>query len=190
MNRKLSGTTLLAFVMVALGACSAGTQGTPGPVASTTTAQNGTGSVSTTTDTGDPLASVDPCTLLDPALLSQNQLVKSKSGIAAGARFCDWVSGPTATSVGYSVSVNVYDHAGLGDLSTAGFSITDHAVGQHQGRLSTPTAGDTCVVSMEMSPTSRVDVVGADGAAVVATSCKIATLIAPSVEHQLPPAVG
>jgi hypothetical protein len=162
--------------------CNSSTPGTASGTSKTT--QPSTTPSSTTA--ADPLANVDPCSLLDPAVISQNQLQQVKSGIGPGTRYCRWDTGAITSGVGYDIDVNVYDHAGLDQLSTAGFTITNYPVGRHQGRMSKDTAGHGCVVSVGVTGTSRVDVVGVDSSGQLDRSCVEATTVAPSVEQKLP----
>ncbi|HEX3649374.1 MAG TPA: DUF3558 family protein, partial [Pseudonocardiaceae bacterium] len=133
----------------------------------------------------DPLASVDPCSLLDPAVISQNQLQHDTSGNGPGDRYCSWQTAVTSDA-GYSIAINIYDHAGLNQLNTVDFTVTNHPVGQHQGRMSKQTGGSACSVSVGVTSTSRVDVVGVDDSGQQDRSCVEATTVAPSVEQRLP----
>jgi hypothetical protein len=129
---------------------------------------------------------VDPCSLLSPAVISQNRLQQVKSGIGPGTRYCRWDTGAITSGVGYDIDIDVYDHAGLDQLSTAGFTVTNYPVGRHQGRMSKDTAGHGCLVSIGVTVMSRVDVVGIDSSGQLDRACVVATVVAPSVEQKLP----
>jgi hypothetical protein len=112
---------------------------------------------------------------------------KAGSGNQAGARYCAWEHPVAAGGNEFSINVNIYDTAGLDQLSTIGFSITNYPLGRHQGRLVRDTVGDVCAVSIGVSATSRVDVVGIPpGGKGVDVGCQLAELAAPSVEQKLP----
>lgn len=173
-------------VLAALVTSGCSTTGGSPTAAPTTTAQDTSAGSPTSNAAGDPLAAVDPCTLLDPAIVSENQLQPGQSGNQSGSRFCRWDKNADASTSGYTIGINIYDHAGLDQLNTTEFAVTDYAVGKHQGRMAKDTSGGTCLVSIGVTTTSRVDVVADDGGAQVAKACTVATLVAPSVEQKLP----
>jgi len=156
--------------------CTTATAGTPNTTTSSTTPTSDT--------TKDPLARVDPCSLLDQAVITANHLQPDTSGIGPGTRYCRWDTG--ASGVGYSLAINIYDQAGLDQLSTAGFTVTNYPIGSHQGRTSKDTVGHTCLVSIGVTSTSRVDVVGVDYGGQLDRACVVATTVAPAVEQKLP----
>jgi hypothetical protein len=177
---------LAILATFALVGCTSKASGIAGTATPASTSRDTSASVPSSTAT-DPLATIDPCTLLDPAVISENKLLPDKSGIGPGTRYCRWDTGPSASGAGYNISINIYDQAGLDQLSTAGFAITNYPVGQHQGRMSKDTAGhDACLVSIGVTATSRVDVVGIDSLGGLDASCTEATLVAPLVEKKLP----
>lgn len=188
-NRHLS-VAALVIVALGLGACSSSTSGSPGPETAATTTQLGSSGPATSTENGDPLASTDPCSLLDASVISQNQLSQGKSGTGPGNRNCRWNSAPGASGAGYVIAISIYDHAGLDQLSTTGYSVENDSIGQHQGRISKGTSSGTCIVSLGVSSTSRVDVFADDSGGNLAASCAIATQAAPSVEQKLPAGTG
>ena len=178
-------TPAIALAILATLAMSGCTTSTPG-AASTTSRTTQPSTTPSSATAADPLANVDPCSLLDPAVISQNQLQPDKSGIGPGTRYCQWDTGAITSGVGYNIAINVYDHAGLDQLSTVGFTVTNYPVGRHQGRMSKDTVGDACAVSIGVTSTSRVDVVGIDSTGRVDPACVEATTVAPSVEQKLP----
>jgi hypothetical protein len=163
-------------VLVA-GGCTTATAGTP-------TTNTRTSTTSTSATANDPLAHTDPCSLLDQAVITANQLKPDTSGIGPGTRYCRWDTGPTG--IGYNIAINIYDNAGLDQLSTDGFIITNYPVGHHQGRMSKDTIPGVCSVSIGITRTSRVDVVGADYGGQEDRACVVATTVAPAVEQKLP----
>jgi Protein of unknown function (DUF3558) len=178
-------TPVIALAILATLAMSGCTQSTPG-AANTTSRTTKPSTRPSSMTTADPLASVNPCSLLDPAVVSQNQLQPDKSGTGPGTRYCRWDTGATASGVGYNIAINIYDGAGLDQLSTIGFTVTNDPVGQHSGRMSKDTVGGTCAVSIGVTSTSRVDVVAVDSGGQLDRACVVATAVAPSVERKLP----
>lgn len=171
---------LVVLTTFVVGGC-AGT--TPGTATSTPSTLG-------TTPAADPLTGVDPCSLLTSEVISQNHLQPGPSGTAAGTRYCRWDTGPTSSGVEYSIAINVYDHAGLDQLNTVAFTVTNYPVGIHHGRMSKRVHGGTCTVSIGVTGTSRVDVVGDDHSGQQDRSCVEATTVAPSVEQRLPSSTG
>lgn len=182
MQRPMPVIALAILATLALSGCATSTPG----AASTTSRTTRPSTTPSSTTAAGPLANVDPCSLLDPAVISQNQLHPDKSGIGPGTRYCRWDTGTTANGIEYNIAINVYDHAGLDQLSTIGFTVSNYPVGKHSGRVSKDTVGGTCAVSIGVTTTSRVDVVGVDGAGDETRACGVATAVAPSVEQKLP----
>jgi hypothetical protein len=173
---------LALFAVFVMSGC---TTTTPGAASTISRAAHISATPGTTTVTvTDPLSRVDPCALLDPAVIQQNQLQSDKSGTGPGSRYCQWDTG--ASGVGYNVAINIYDHAGIDQLPTTGFVVTNDPVGNHSGRLSKATAGGACSVSIGVTSTSRVDVVGVDYSGQLDRACVVATTVAPSVAQKLP----
>jgi len=168
------------LAVLVTGGCTTSTAGAPNTPTSTAQASI----TPTSAAAKDPLANVDPCSLLDQAVVSANQLQQGKSGTGPGTRYCRWDTGPSG--VGYNVAINIYDNAGLAQLSTVGFTITNYPVGRHQGRMSKDTVGGACAVSIGITSTSRVDVVGVDYGGQLDRACVVATTVAPAVEQKLP----
>jgi uncharacterized protein DUF3558 len=181
----ISVTALLALVTLVAG-CTSVTQGNPSTTRSTETTPGGSTSTSNSSTADDPLAGIDPCTLLGAAIISTNQLTQGQTRPEPGARTCSWDKNADSSGPGYTVSIGIYDHAGLDKLNATDFTVTDYPVGQHQGRLSKDPAGHTCAVSIGITGTTRVDVVGIDGGGRQEQACTVATLVAPSVEQKLP----
>jgi uncharacterized protein DUF3558 len=187
--RHLKFVAMAALIAIATAACSGTTPGTATGTPSDPTTPPSITSTPGASTAADPLADIDPCSLLAPAVISQNQLQPDTSGTGPGDRFCRWQTAVSSHN-GYSIAINVYDHAGLHQLNTAAFAVTDHPVGRHQGRLSKQTGGSACLVSMGVTNTSRVDVVGVDDSGQQDRSCVLATTVAPAVEQRLPSGTG
>jgi hypothetical protein len=188
---KRTATTITLLVLVALAASACTSTKTGDPTTgngSTTTTQSATTGTNTppSATASDPLANTDPCTLMPAAVLSQNQLQPNKSGNELGARFCRWSHIADSSGSGYDVSINIYDHAGQDQLNTNNFTIMDFPLKHHPGKLAQAKVLHTCTVSIGITSTSRVDIIGTDGAGQLEAACTIAKLVGPAVENQLP----
>jgi hypothetical protein len=131
------------------------------------------------------LASIQPCDLLSATDISQNQLTKSDSGTGSGARTCGWQNTTADNGFGYSVSVSIRDSQGLSDINTDGYTMSDDAIGSHQGKQAQSTNGAGCFVAIGVSSSSRVDIT-ATGSNGPAASCQLANQFAKLVEPNLP----
>jgi hypothetical protein len=189
-NRPLVVISLIGLAMVA--ACSNGTTGSPSPTgsASATTQTDSPSTPATSASAAaDPLARTNPCTLLDPAIASQNQLTHGAPETGPAIRFCRW-STPISTDPQYEISIGIYDQYGLDALNPKAFNITDYPVGGHQGRLSKQVGGSVCIVSIAVTKTSRVDVSANVSNGQIELGCSIAEPTAKAVEQKLPVGSG
>jgi hypothetical protein len=118
--------------------------------------------------------------------VAQNGLTSGQPATVPGARACRWQKNADTSGDGYLVSVNIYDQAGLDQLNTTSFDVTNYPVGSHQGRLSKEKVGGACAVSIEVTSTSRVDIGGVDGQGRQQQACTVAETVAPSVAQKLP----
>jgi hypothetical protein len=170
--RRLGLVPLLAVVVVVVAGCADAVAGSP---AATTDP-----SVSATDPpSAGPSAAIDPCTLLTGAEIQQLGLLPSGRDTAAGGRACSWHK-----TGQYSLGIEVFDHAGLDQLSTVGRTITNHPVGAHDGRL-VLSQGGGCGVYLQLTPTSIV-VVDAAGVLTDTQSCQLADQYATLIEQKLP----
>jgi hypothetical protein len=131
------------------------------------------------------LAHTDPCTLLDPAIVSRNGLEKGVPDTGLAVRSCLW-STPAVADLQYKISIGIYDNNGLGDFNHVSFDISAYAVGRHQGQLLKTIGDDECTVSIAVTKTSRVDITGNTSKNQTATSCAIMETTARAVEPKLP----
>jgi hypothetical protein len=176
---------------VALSACSENAKGEP--LATSTTPSPGggsggpfpTGSEGSKTATSQPVPNspvkdVQPCSLvsaadataLDARGTGQEQTINN-------ARTCRFT-----TNSGYKVSVGIYDELGLEDITARGSVQPIANIGKHKAVQWTGGI-DTCVISLEVSKTSRVDGAGtANGDS--QKSCDLAMKMVNSVEPKLP----
>jgi hypothetical protein len=171
--RRFPVLPLLAatIALVATG-CSAPAGGSPAP----TTDPPASVSASPTSGVS---AAIDPCALLTGSEIQQFGLQPNGRDTAGGGRACSWYK-----NLQYTVGIEVFDHAGLAQLSTTGRTITDHPVGSHDGRLVLSTGGG-CGVFLAITKTSMVDVDTA-GSPSDTQSCQLAEQYATFVEPRLP----
>jgi hypothetical protein len=189
-NRPLVVISLIGLATVA--ACSNGTTGSPSPTSSASaTTQTDSPSTPPTSASAasDPLARTNPCTLLDPALISKNHLTQSAPGIGASVRYCRWDS-PLTVNPQYDIQVGIYDNNGLGDFDHTNFDFTDYPIGRHQGQLVKDLLVHGCDVSIAVTKTSRVDVGVIASNGQLELNCTIAKATAPYVEPRLPVGSG
>lgn len=191
MNRRYAVLVPVIMAAFALAACNSSTSGSP--TGSATTSQQTGGDTSTPTSSsggsnggGSPLASVDPCSLLNQSVLSQYGLSKSSTISGTGGRPCNWqkpvdINGKN----GYSVEIDVRDSQGLKDINANGFTVTTDNVGSHQGRLAQLNVGGSCFVAIGVTDSSRVDV-GVAAGTDTTQACQLANQLAKVVEPQLP----
>jgi hypothetical protein len=186
--------SLLAMAMLGLAACNSTTtgQGTAEPTVNTSQSQQGGGgSAPTSSDTGGSggsasTTSLQPCDLLSSSVQSQFGLSKSDSISIPGARPCNWRKNVDENGLnGLSVEIDVRDQTGLKDAVTTGFTVTPDNVGSHQGEMLRLNAGGSCVVTLGVGDSARVDVVIAAGTD-TNRACDVANQLAKVVEPQLP----
>ncbi len=131
------------------------------------------------------MVKIDPCSLLDPAIISQNHLSAGARFPVPAARLCQWDS-PVTEFPGYVIAIGIYDSYGFGDLNHHGFDISDYPVGRHRGHLVTEHGDDTCGIDIEVTSKSLVDVGATATNNDVTLACQIAEATAKTVEPKLP----
>jgi len=165
---------LLAVVVVVVTGCANAVAGSPAATTDPSVSVSATDRASV-----GPSAAIDPCTLLTGTEIQQLGLLPSGRDTAAGGRACSWHK-----TGQYSVGIEVFDHAGLDQLSTVGRTITNHPVGAHDGRL-VLSQGGGCGVYLQLTPTSIV-VVDTAGVLTDTQSCQLADQYATLIEQKLP----
>ena len=133
------------------------------------------------TDKVRRLERLDPCRLLTSAEVGQFGAATGEATVLADTPACQWIFPD-----GRVVDVGLDDRNGVGALVVGAGKLTMTVVGQHDARQVAENAGPgVCVVSLAVTPSSRVDVV----AVVVmdtAAACGIANQVAKFVEPRLP----
>lgn len=178
-------TALLAAALLTLTACSGQEGGTALPTdpqePSTVTSESAT----PPENGGSPTAGLAPCSLLSAGDLSQfGTFAEGEPKELGGARGCDFdkeLKSASDDSVGVSVAVR--DEQGVAEVSDLGSGV--QAGNVPSGRKAASTSGNgTCLIALEVTETSRVDV-----GAVTNTdeqACEIADAVAEIVEPKLP----
>lgn len=178
MIKGLSARVVLSLVVlgaVATG-CTTGGTATPGPTGATTTEQTS----KTTTSTkpsggGDALADFKPCEVIN-SVAAQLNLTEIEE---TDAREC--LAEYSATT---SISLTKQPELGIGDA--VGGETSDIPIGSHKAKLvKTPVSKTSCMVTVEVSATSRVDITGIDDASLDG-ACEAATKVATAIEPKLP----
>jgi hypothetical protein len=122
------------------------------------------------------LADFDPCAVLNSVASQLNLTEIEKEG------------GDTClANYSSSVSFSLAAHPELGIEDTVGGTEkSDIPVGSRKGKLvKSPTTTASCLVAVEVTPTSRVDV-GASANASLDEACEAATKVATAIEPKLP----
>ncbi|MFT7836201.1 DUF3558 family protein [Saccharothrix sp. BKS2] len=171
-----------ALPIVLLGAVLAGCSGTPGTPSPETTGtaptQDGPTSTTTSAPAGAALADFDACAELEriaPELgLTQveeqgDRDCQARYDGRVGVRVKAWPELGTDEYVGGSAS-----------------EISDVTVGGHRAkRITAPVTTSSCAITIEITPTSRVDVLSSSPAT-QEQACEAATKVATAIEPQLP----
>lgn len=192
MNRQVIAVPLLLAATLALGACSSPTPHST-PAASTAPPSAGSTTTSGNGSNPDPLAAVNPCSLLTPGQLTQHNLIADSSGKEIGARFCSWRRPESSTDPtnlqGYVLSVNIYDHNGLNEFNKGTYVVTPYqTLNNYQTELEKDPVSQDCQVSIAITATSRVDIDAIPSNGRMDTACTIAEGAAPVIAQNLPPA--
>jgi hypothetical protein len=126
-----------------------------------------------------PIADVLPCSLLSASEVAELRAGPGKDERVNNARACNFNDGD-----GFVLGVAIYDELGLEDL-VAGSDIKPvPTVGRHKA-VQAIGGIDTCGIVIEVTKTSRVDVLGTAGGN-EQKSCEIALRAAKLVEPRLP----
>lgn len=174
--------TLLALVA----GCTQQTTGAPSSGAGGTTdsslAPPTTESSEPTGTTGEGLADLKPCEVLDDADLAALELTGGEEKDFGGARVCRYRHDGATLNESFTISVELFDSLGLADLNATDIQELPN-IGDHEAASSVdPTGG--CRVSLGVTETSRIDntAVGGDQE----KACQLATQLATLVERKLP----
>lgn len=157
--------------------CTTGGTATPGA----TTGSTATGQTSkTTTSTkpssgGDSLANFDPCGVLESVSAQLNLTeVEKVDEKECGAEY----------SATVSVSLTKQPELAIGDA--VGGQKTDVPIGSHKAKLvEAPASKNSCLMTVEVTPTSRVDVAASSNNSLEA-ACEAVTKVATAIEPKLP----
>ncbi|EWC61774.1 hypothetical protein UO65_2961 [Actinokineospora spheciospongiae] len=100
----------------------------------------------------------------------------------ASSKYCQWATGTGTAAERFTYGVAVFPELGI-DKVVADGEKKPLVVGQRKAVESLRSAGGVCAISIEVTPTSRVDVqaVGRDGAALCPKVLEAAKLIEPEL---------
>lgn len=180
MIKGLSARVVLSLAVlgaVATG-CTTGGTATPGTTTSVATTTERTSKTTTSTKAstgGDALAEFDPCAALN--------------SVAAGLNLTEIEPRDDRECIAeYSstVSIGLTKHPELAIADAVGGEKTDIPIGSRKAKLvKTPTTSSSCLVAIEVTATSRVDVASSANAS-LDEACEAATKVATAVEPKLP----
>ncbi|EID53733.1 DUF3558 family protein [Saccharomonospora xinjiangensis] len=131
--------------------------------------------------TGPDSTAIDPCDLITAEDLADVGEFEPTYKEGAGARTCDWQSGFESGGDGFAFSVGVRDSQGIDSVRDIGGGVEPDTVNQRPAAKTYDPRSKDCLIAVEISDTSRVDVttLADDG-------CEIAPIIAGLVEPKLP----
>jgi hypothetical protein len=182
LSRNLVVRSLLpvAVLGAVLAGCS-GTAGTPTPETTGTTAAPTEDTGSSTTSSapaGDSLADFDTCEALEGVAseLGLTRVEKAREN-SCEARYAERIG----------VRVIAYPELGVDDfVPGANTQISDLPLGSHKAKRATaPTTDSSCAIVIEITSSSRVDVVGSSPST-QEQACEAATKVATAIEPKLP----
>jgi hypothetical protein len=174
-------STRVVLALTVLGAvvtgCTTGGTATPGTTTSTTTEQTSKGTTATKpSGSGNSLADFDSCEVLNSvaAQLNLTEIEKESRG-ACGAE----ISATVGVSIKAQPELAIADAVGDGKK-------TDISIGSRKARLvEAPGTKTSCLVAVEVSPTSRVDVISSSDNS-LQDACDAVTKVATAIEPKLP----
>ncbi|WP_235925993.1 DUF3558 domain-containing protein [Actinokineospora pegani] len=145
---------------IALAGCSTTTPGTPTAEPGVTTGGTSSRSAPTTSETDDSndLAALDPCGLMTPT--ARAELGISNSGTAdelPSGKGCEWEAKPSGLDGHFLFGAVVYPKLSV-DKVDSSEGKTETTIGGRRAVRSTGAAGSVYAVSLEVTPSSRVDV--------------------------------
>jgi hypothetical protein len=177
--KGLSARVVLSLAVlgaVATG-CTTGGTATPGPTGATTTEQTSKATTSTKPPSGgDSLADFEPCAALESVAsqlnLSEIEKIDEKE---CGAEY----------SATVSFGLTKQPELAIADATGKG-KTTDVPIGARKARVvEAPATKTSCLVTVEVGPAARVDVVASSDNSLEA-ACEAATKVATAIEPKLP----
>ncbi|WP_158847023.1 DUF3558 family protein [Saccharothrix deserti] len=167
---------MTVFGAVATG-CTTGGTATPGTTGSTPTEQTSDTTSTKPSTGGGSLADFDTCGALN-AVAPQLNLTEITPD---DADKCDAEFSPTT-----SVALQIWPDKGLADVVTTTGEVSSTTVGSRKATmLKGSTTDESCLIAVEVTATSRVDVVGSSNNS-QADSCDAVTKVATAIEPKLP----
>lgn len=170
----------LAATMLGLAGCGGTTPGQPGPATTTTGGSSGTNAPTTTTTNTSSVSLQQPCKLLSSSELQQLQITSpGESSTTAGDPTCAWTNDAGGVSATYLAKL------GLADVIVTG-NIKDTPVGAHKAREMRDSGGGGCLISLEVTAKSRVDLSAVDAHGDQNKACAMGEQFAALIEPKLP----
>lgn len=171
-------TALAMGALVTVSACSAGqSAGTPLPETSPTTATST--SVPGTSSSSGSSKDADPCSLLTQAEASGLGASGAPKREMVGTKdTCRWKTADATFQVG------VRTNLGLAQVQPDGGQVTDLTVGNRPAKKVSGDGSGVCIIAVEISSSSRVDVTALGKPK--EDACPLALKVAEAVEPKLP----
>lgn len=164
-RRSLALTTLAAATL-GVAACSGDVGGTPTPSSTTSDAPS--------TTAANPLASLDPCSLLTQDSLTQLGITVTGPDNTAKSRGCKWQKHGQ-----YSIGIYL---DGSQPIDTVGTDGASKVTLQSHDAVQTSTSGFGCDVEIAISTSASVDVIASS----TPNDCQVAQNFAGLIESKLP----
>lgn len=186
MRRPVLATAAALLLLVA--GCAEQTAGNPsaGSEPSITTSEDTPPSSDTDEPTDEPsesgLADVSPCDLADESARTGLGLTGGEEKELGGARVCRFRKDGATLDESYTVSVEIFDDKGVGDIVATDVQQLPK-IGGHDAAKYTGTTGG-CAVSLAVSEETRVDATAVGGE--LQQGCVLAQQLATIVEPNLP----
>jgi hypothetical protein len=175
----VSGTVLV------LTACSTSTTGSPTTTAPTA-GGGSTSSAAAPTTAADPLANIDPCSLLTPAQKSSSGITSTKAFSDSESRNCNYTRPSGVDNNGFTFTVYLFGNSGYRDIDTTGLTITDHNVGSHPGILLRKPDTESCLINFQITANSHIELGAVTVDNNIDNACSVVTSGADKVSQNLP----
>lgn len=163
----------LATAVLSIAACSGGGS----EVTNTTTPATSDNAASTSAQASDPLASLDPCSLLTSEQVSQLGLTPQGPKTIAGSRGCTWAN------PGYVIGIHFYEGRGLDNPNDGTGENTKYSLPGHDAVQSTKS-GFGCGIEIAITTSSIVIAQISNEPNDCALAQQYATLIEPKLPAQ------
>jgi hypothetical protein len=174
----LAGLCALGLLVAACGGKSTpGTATAPARVTTPTSAR----------PAADPLAKVDPCSLISDSTAQHNGLTGKHGPFDDnGSRACSWDRVATDEAASYSFGIDIFDHSGYQDIDSSGMTVTPYTIGSRKAIVVQDDLHKGCLVNLDITASSHVEVAVVMENGDVDAACTVAKPAAAVVAGNLP----